>query len=181
MKKLTEKKLKSEVVYEGPFLKVVKDDVELPNGKTGTREYIPHPGAAMIIPVTDQGRLMMIRQFRYPLQSIFIEFPAGKIDAGETALQAAKRELIEEIGQSAKEFKHLTTIHPVIGYSNEHIEIYLAQGLAPAEQHLDEEEFVDVFETSFDDAMKLMKEGKITDVKTMVGLFWYQQVLKNNW
>jgi len=123
----------------------------------------------------------MIRQYRYPLRAEFIEFPAGKMDSGEDALQTAKRELAEEIGQSATEFRHLTTIHPVIGYSTEVIEIYVAKSLTPATQNLDDEEFVDVFEISFGEAMELMKQGKITDVKTMIGLFWYQQVLNSGW
>lgn len=181
MKKLTEKKLKSDVAYQGSFLKVLRDEVELPNGKKSIREYIPHPGAALVIPVTDSGKLVMIRQYRYPLQAEFIEFPAGKLDAGEEPLTAAKRELEEEIGQSAKDFRHLTTIHPVIGYSDEKIEIYLARGLFEVKQHLDEDEFLNIFETTFEEAMEWMKQGKITDVKTMIALFWYQQILKENW
>jgi len=181
MKKLIEKKLSSRVVYEGSFLKVMSDEVELPNGKKSVREYIPHPGASLIIPVTDKGQLVMIRQYRYPLQAEFIEFPAGQVDVGEDSRTAAERELAEEIGMSAKEFRHLTTIHPVIGYSNEKIEIYLAKGLFAANQHLDEDEFLNIFETSFEDALELMKQGKITDVKTMIGLFWYQQVLRDEW
>ena len=181
MKKLTENKLKSVVAYQGSFLTVLRDEVELPNGKTSVREYIPHPGASLIIPITDKGHLVMIRQYRYPLQAEFIEFPAGKLDAGEEPLTAAKRELAEEIGRSAKEFRHLTTIHPVIGYSNEKIEIYLARGLYEVKQHLEEDEFLNIFETSFGDAMDLMKQGKITDVKTMIALFWYEKVLREKW
>ncbi len=181
MKKLTEKQLKSETVYQGSFLKVLRDEVELPNGKIGLREYIPHPGAAMVIPITDKGQLVMIRQFRYPLRAEFIEFPAGKIDAGEDAIQAARRELIEEAGYVAKDLRRLTSIHPVIGYSDEVIEIYVATHLSLSKQRLDDEEFIDVFEISFAEALSLMKQGKITDVKTMIGLFWYQQVLQAGW
>ncbi|HEY8270087.1 MAG TPA: NUDIX hydrolase [Pseudobdellovibrionaceae bacterium] len=180
-KNLIEKKIKSELAYDGSFLKVLKDEVEFPNGKKGSREYIPHPGAAMIIPITDQGRLIMIRQYRYAVQNIFMEFPAGKIDAGEDALQTAKRELEEEAGLQAKEFRHLTTIHPVIGYSNEKIEIFLATSLTASQQHLDEEEFLEIFEISFEEALEKMKKGEITDVKTMIGLFWYNQVLNSAW
>ncbi|WP_413290160.1 NUDIX domain-containing protein [Bdellovibrio sp. HCB337] len=181
MKKLIEKKLKSDLVYKGSFLQVLRDEVELPNGKKGTREYIPHPGAAMIVPVTAEGKLVMLRQFRYPVQKVFIEFPAGKIDEGEEALETAKRELQEETGLIAQNYKLLTTIHPVIGYSNEHIEIYLATGLSQSEAKLDDEEFLDVFEISNHEAMELMQKGEISDVKTMIGLFWYQQVLKAGW
>jgi ADP-ribose pyrophosphatase len=123
----------------------------------------------------------MIRQFRYALQADFIEFPAGKVDPGENVLETAKRELREEIGQTALQWRHLATIHPVIGYSNEVIEIYLAKGLATASQYLDDEEFLDVFEVTFEEAMEWLKQGKITDVKTAIGLFWYQQILSSNW
>jgi ADP-ribose pyrophosphatase len=179
--KLTETKLKSDLVYQGSFLRVLRDEVELPDGNKATREYIPHPGAAMIIPVTDQGQLVMIRQFRYAVQKIFIEFPAGKIDHGEDALETAKRELEEETGLVAKDYRHLTTIHPVIGYSNERIELYLAKGLSATQQRLDHGEFLDVFEISFAEAMMKLQNGEITDVKTMVGLFWYNQVLNSKW
>lgn len=179
--KLIEKQLKSDLVYDGSFLRVLRDEVELPDGKTTTREYIPHPGAAMIIPVTDQGQLVMVRQYRYAVQKVFIEFPAGKIDPGEETLETAKRELEEETGLIAKDFRHLTTIHPVIGYSNEKIELYLAKGLTATQQRLDHGEFLDVFEIPFDEAMEKMRAGEITDVKTMVGLFWYNQILSNKW
>lgn len=181
MKKLIEKKLKSDLVYTGSFLKVLRDEVELPNGKKSTREYIPHPGAAMIVPVTADGKLVMIRQFRYAVQSICIEFPAGKIDQGEDALETAKRELKEETGLIAQNYKFLTTVHPVIGYSNERIELYLATGLTQDKAQLDDEEFLDVFEITYNDAMEMMKKGEISDVKTMIGLFWYQQILKAGW
>lgn len=180
-KRLVEKKLKSDVAFKGSFLQVLRDQVELPNGKPATREYVLHNGAAMIIPVTDQGQLIMLRQYRYAVQKVFIEFPAGKTDPGEDTLQTAKRELEEEIGMTADQLQFLTTIHPVIGYSNEKIDLYLAKGLKKSKQHLDEEEFLELFEISFEDAMELMKKGDITDVKTMIGLFWYQQILKAKW
>lgn len=181
MKKLIEKKLKSDVAYKGSFLKVLRDEVELPDGTKSIREYIPHPGAAMVIPVTDDGKLIMLHQYRYPVQRVFIEFPAGKIDAGEEPLATAKRELEEEAGLVAKDFRHLTTIHPVIGYSNERIELYLATGLTKTQQRLDHGEFLELFEITFDEAMEKLHNGEITDVKTMVGLFWYNQVLKSAW
>ncbi len=179
--KLVETKLKSDLVYHGSFLKVLRDEVELPDGKTATREYIPHPGASMIIPLTDQGELVMVRQYRYAVQKIFIEFPAGKIDQGEEALHTAQRELEEETGFVARDFRHLTTIHPVIGYSNEKIEVFLAKGLTATQQRLDHGEFLDVFKIPFVEAMEKLHNGEITDVKTMVGLFWYNQILNSKW
>lgn len=179
--KLEETEISTEVVYKGGFLTVRKDQVRLPNGSMATREFIPHPGASMIIPVAADGQLVMLRQFRYPVKQIFVEFPAGKIDAGEEPLKTAERELLEETGFTAGKYQHLTTVHPVIGYSNERIAIYLATELTAGVQKLDHDEFVDVFQISFKDAMKRMKNGEITDVKTMIGLFWYQQILGGQW
>lgn len=179
--KLLETEISSEEVYLGDFLRVRKDHVRLPDGTTATREYIPHPGASMIVPIAANGNLIMIKQFRYPVRQEFIEFPAGKIDKGEDPLETAKRELLEETGYRAKTFKHLITIHPVIGYSDEKIAIYLAKDLTAGTQKLDVGEFVNVFEMSFEEAMSKMQKGEITDVKTMIGLFWYQQVRGGNW
>lgn len=174
---LKEKTLSSKTVYDGTFLKVQKDEVQLPDGKTTIREYIVHPGAAMIVPVLPNGKLLMIRQFRYPLKRVFIEFPAGKTDAGEDSLQTAKRELEEETGCEAKIWRLMTTIHPVIGYADEKIDLFLAQDIVrQRKNHLDPEEFLELVEYSLPEAMDLMKKGQITDVKTMVGLFWLQQL-----
>jgi ADP-ribose pyrophosphatase len=178
---LVEIELSSEVVFRGGFLSVVRDQVRLPDGTVTSREFIPHPGASMIIPVTAEGKLVFIRQYRYAAKAEFIEFPAGKIDAGEDPLTTAKRELLEETGFVAGSYRHLTTVHPVIGYSNEKIAIYLATQLTPGVQKLDHGEFVEVFEMELQEAMVLMKNGEITDVKTMIGLFWYQQSLSAKW
>lgn len=181
LKALTETKISGAVVYEGSFLKVIKDQVRLPDGTTSTREFIPHPGASVIIPVTADGKLIFVRQFRYPLKQVFIEFPAGKIDSGEDPLNTAKRELVEETGYAAANYRHLMTIHPTIGYANETMYIYLATGLTAGKQELDEGEFVEVFEMTLQEALELMRKGELTDVKTMVSLFWYQQVVNTNW
>lgn len=175
---LEEKKLSSQIVYDGSFLRVSKDEVRLPNGHTASREYVLHPGAAMIIPVLPNGNLLMIRQYRYPLHRVFLEFPAGKSDPQEKPLATAQRELREETGCEAKNWKHLTSIHPVIAYSTEQIDLFLATDLTRHEAQLDAEEFLDVLEKPFDEVFALMKQGYITDVKTMIGLFWYEKVLR---
>ena len=170
MNTLKEKKLSGEAVFDGALLHVRKDTVELPNGKTTVREFIEHPGAVALVPYCDNGDVLLLNQFRYPLKSIFIELPAGKIDPGETPEQTGLRELEEETGFKAAKLKHLTTIHPCIGYSDEVIYIYEAFGLSKGRKHTDEEEFTETFTLSLDKAVQKVKSGEITDVKTMIGL-----------
>ncbi|MDF3037014.1 MAG: ADP-ribose pyrophosphatase, partial [Paucimonas sp.] len=124
---LTETQLESEPAYEGHFLKIQKDKIRLPDGSTSTREYIRHPGAVVVIPLFEDGSVLMERQFRYPLRRVFIEFPAGKIDPNEDPLECAKRELQEETGFTATEWQFVCTIHNAIAYSDEHLDIYLAR------------------------------------------------------
>jgi len=137
-KDLTEHPISSEVVYDGKLLHVRRDKVRLPDGAVAEREYVRHPGAVLIIAVLENGELVMERQFRYPLRRDMIELPAGKIDPGEPPLETAKRELLEETGYAASGWRHLATIHLAIGYSDEHIEIFLAEGLAQREAKLDD-------------------------------------------
>lgn len=178
---LTETRLSGELVYEGSFLKVDKDLVSLPDGHTATREYIRHPGAVVIIPVFDDGRILLEKQFRYPLQQTFIEFPAGKIDAGEDPLLCAQRELREETGYSASEWSFVCTIHNAIAYSDEHLDIYLAKGLQAGKASLDEEEFLEVFTATLPEMLSWIKSGQITDVKTVIGTFWLEKILNGKW
>lgn len=178
---LTEKQLDTRIVYEGGFLEVRKDTVQLPNGSTSTREYITHPGAVAVLALLDNGKLVLERQFRYPLQREFIELPAGKIDEGEDVLATAQRELLEETGYVAREWTHLTTAWPCIGYSDERMEYFLARGLTHQGSRLDEGEFLEVFELSLDDALEWMRAGRIDDSKTIVGLFWLEKVLNGSW
>src|SRR3970282_973926 len=125
----TEHTLSSKTVYRGRLLHVLEDEVRLSDGRIARREYVRHPGAATVVPFLDTGTVMLVRQYRYALARHFYEIPAGKIDPGETPLQAARRELREECGYEAREWRRLTTIHPCIGYSDERIELYLARGL----------------------------------------------------
>jgi len=167
---LVETRLASEDVFDGKLLHVKRDTVRLPDGETATREYIDHPGAVMIIPLLPDGKLLMERQFRYPLARIFIEFPAGKIDPGEEPAATAARELLEETGYTAKRWAHIGTLHPLITYSTERIEIYIADDLTFVGTRLDAGEFVETFSATLDEALTWIDRGEITDVKTMLGL-----------
>lgn len=178
---LTEKRLDSQVMYNGGFLEVLRDTVLLPDGSTSTREYITHPGAVAVLALLDNGKLVMERQFRYPLRREFIELPAGKIDAGEDILFCAQRELLEETGYVAQEWIHLTTAWPCIGYADERMEYFLARGLTHRGSKLDDGEFLEVFELSLDEAIEWVRLGKISDSKTIVGLFWLDKMLNGGW
>jgi len=167
---LRETGLDSEDVFRGRLLHVKRDTVRLPDGSEATREYIVHPGAVMIIPHLPDGKLLFERQFRYPHQRVFIEFPAGKIDAGEDALATAKRELVEETGYTAARWTYVATMHPLITYSTEHIAIYAADELAYVGARLDPGEFVETFAASLEDALGWLDRGEVTDAKTMLGL-----------
>ena len=178
---LTEHTLDSKRVLEGKLLKINLDRVRLPDGSESTREYVVHPGAVAIIPLLPDGRVVMERQYRYPHKRHFIEFPAGKIDPGEDPLATAKRELKEETGYTASEWTHVATIHLAIGYSNEHIEIYLARGLRHEQAKLDDEEFLEVLTLPLATVLDWVREGKITDSKTVSTLFWAEKTLGGGW
>jgi len=167
-------------MYEGNFIQVRKDNVRLPDGETSTREYITHPGAVAMLAMLDNGNLLMERQYRYAPQQEFIELPAGKIDHGEDILLTAKRELLEETGYVASEWIHLTTAWPCIGYADERMEYFLARGLTHQGRNLDDGEFLEVFELSLSDAIEWIRQGKINESKTIVGLFWLEKYL-NGW
>jgi len=177
---LTEKQIDSEVIYNGGFLEVCKDNVLLPDGSISHREYLVHPGAVVMLALLDNGNLVMERQYRYPPRQEFIELPAGKIDKGEDILVTAQRELLEETGYVAREWTHLTMAFPCIGYSDERLEYFIARGLTHQGRKLDEGEFLEVFELSLCEAIEWIRVGKITDGKTIVGLFWLEKHL-NNW
>ncbi|MDH4284832.1 MAG: NUDIX hydrolase [Gallionellaceae bacterium] len=177
---LKETRLDSTVVYDGNFISVRKDNALLPDGSVRTREYITHPGAVAVLALLDNGNLLMERQFRYAPQQEFIEIPAGKIDRGEDILLCAQRELLEETGYVAAEWMHLTTAWPCIGYADEQIIYYLARGLTHQGSQLDDGEFLEVFELPLKDALDWVRQGKINDSKTMIGLFWLEKTL-NSW
>jgi ADP-ribose pyrophosphatase len=178
---LTETRLSGETLHEGSFLHVKRDIVRLPDGKHATREYVQHPGAVMVIPLFDDGRVLLERQYRYPIGRVMIEYPAGKLDANEGGLACAKRELQEETGYTAREYQFLTRIHPIISYSTEFIDLYLARGLTPGERNLDDGEFLETFVTEVSQVIEWIRTGAITDVKTIIGTMWLEKVLSGEW
>ncbi|MDE2366888.1 MAG: NUDIX hydrolase [Betaproteobacteria bacterium] len=178
---LTEEPVSSLSVYDGDLLHVRVDRARLPGGKIAVREYITHPGAVVIIPLLANGDLVLERQHRYPLHRDFYELPAGKIDSGEDPLACAKRELLEETGYTAKSWRYITTLHPCIGYSDEKLIYYLAEELAFEGASPDDGEHMEVFTLSLATALEWIKEGKITDNKSVSGLFWAEKLLRGEW
>lgn len=169
---LREKRISGADIYGGIFLNMKRDNVSLPDGQVAVREYLTHPGAVAIVAILDDGRVLMERQYRYPIAKACIEIPAGKLDEGEDHLLCAKRELEEETGYTATKWSYIRRIHPVISYSTELIDIYLAEGLVPGKSHLDEEEFLDVFAAPLEQILAWIEEGEITDVKTTISAYW---------
>ena len=178
---LTETRLSGEQVFAGALLDVRRDLVRLPGGATAIREYVVHPGAVTIVPILDSGELLLERQYRFAPGAELVELPAGKIDPGETTLATARRELLEETGYEAQVWNYLTTIIPICSYSTERIELWLARGLRHVGRRLDEGEFLETFTLSLDEALARVRDGRIIDAKTIVGILWAEKVLSGAW
>lgn len=178
---LVETLVEPRTLLEGGFLTVRKDTVRLPDGGTATREYIVHPGAVAVVPLLDDGRAVMVRQYRYPLQRLLLEFPAGKIDPDESVLACAMRELQEETGYRAREWARGGLFHNAAAYSTEGIEIWFARGLVPGPQRLDEGEFLEVVPMGDGELEALARAGELTDAKTLIGLQWWLAWQQGRW
>ncbi|MFN7474035.1 MAG: NUDIX domain-containing protein [Burkholderiales bacterium] len=181
---LTEHHLETEQVVEGKFIRMHTDRVRLPDGSESHREYVLHPGAVVIAAFlgnsVDAETLVFEHQYRYPVGKHFIELPAGKIDAGEAQLETARRELLEETGYVSETWQHALTMHPTIGYANEHIELYIAKDVKYVGQQRDEGEFLEVFTMSLSDAVERIGRGEITDTKTAFSLLWLDR-FRDRW
>ncbi|UUZ68649.1 NUDIX hydrolase [Polaromonas sp. P2-4] len=178
---LIETQVGSEEILKGNFLQVRHDTVRLPDGSHATREYVIHPGAVMIVAQQADGRLVLERQYRYPVQRVMIEFPAGKLDPGEGSLVCAQRELLEETGYTARQWARAGVLHPVISYSTEFIDVWFARELTKGERNLDTGEFLDVFTASPAELLAWCGNGQVTDAKTLTGVLWLQNVLSGAW
>ena len=182
---LIETKRSSQEVFRGHFLHAFQDTVELGDGTTTLREYIVHPGAVMVIPLLEgedaNTRVVLERQFRYPVGQVMVEFPAGKLDIGESTWDCARRELREETGYSALQWAHAGRIRPAIAYSTEFIDIWFARQLIQGRQDLDAGEFLDVFTATPNELLQWCADGRVTDAKTLTGALWLQNVLGGAW
>ena len=178
---LVETRVASQELLRGNFLHALRDTVRLPDGKEATREYVIHPGAVMVVAELPDGRLVLERQFRYPVQAVMVEFPAGKLDPGEDSLACARRELLEETGYTARQWARAGVLHPVISYSTEFIDIWFARDLTAGERQLDAGEFLDVFSASADELLQWCRDGRVTDAKTLTGMLWLQNLRAGAW
>ena len=178
---LKETRLDGALAYDGDFLQVTRDRIALPDGAETYREFIRHPGAVVILALFDDGSVLLERQFRYPLNQVFIEYPAGKIDPGEDPLACAKRELQEETGYTASAWTFVCTIHNAIAYSDEHLDLYLARGLTAGPARLDDGEFLETFISTVPEMLERIRNGQVTDVKTVIGTFWLEKILAGSW
>jgi ADP-ribose pyrophosphatase len=181
-KDLQETTVESELVYQGLFLKVRRDKARLPDGSIHGREWVVHPGASAILALADDGRVLIERQFRYAMQQVYIEIPAGKIDPGETPLQTARRELLEETGYTAKQWALLTRIHPAIGFTNEIIDIFVARELGAREtRNLDHGELLEIDWVSVGWLVDELRAGRLPDVKTQISVMHLQRMVEGDW
>jgi ADP-ribose pyrophosphatase len=178
---LKEERIGGEQLLKGNFLHVMRDTVRLPDGHTATREYVIHPGAVVVVPLLDDGRVVMERQYRYPVAHVMTEFPAGKLDAGEDPLVCGQRELLEETGYTAREWARAGAMHLAVAYSTEIIHVYFARGLSLGDRQLDHGEFLDVIAAAPDDVLAWARDGTITDAKSLTCTLWLQNVLSGAW
>lgn len=169
-KKLYEKKISSEIIFSGEIIKLYLDRVKLPSSKIATREKVSHPGAVGIVPVNSEGKIFLVKQYRYPVKKVLMEIPAGKIDKNEIPLECARRELREEIGAEGGNFIHLITFYSSPGFCDEIMHLYLAVNFNRGENNPEDDEFLQVVEINLKDAMSYINSGRLKDAKTIIGI-----------
>ena len=177
--KLTEKKVKQKKIYDG-VISFFEDEVKLINGQKASRVYTKHPGASAVVPLTNEGKIIFVEQYRYPVHKITLEIPAGKLKPKQTPLACAKAELKEETGFSASKWQKMLAFHPSTAFSTEILHIYLAKGLKKGKQHLDDDEFVNTKELTLEQSLKYIKSGKIKDSKTIIALLYLKTFFYNS-
>jgi ADP-ribose pyrophosphatase len=175
--KLYEEKVSSKEIFKGKILSLYFDKVKLPNGKIATREKVTHPGAVAVVSINKEGEVILIRQYRYPIDRDLIEIPAGKLDSGEPPLECAKRELKEETGISGENFIHLTTIYTSPGFSDEKMDIYLITDFRMEENNPDHDEFLHILKIDLDECLKMIEDGRINDAKSIIGILMARDYL----
>jgi len=178
---LTEHPVASELLFEGSFLRALRDTVRLPDGRTAHREYVKHPGAVVVVALLDDGRVVLERQYRYPVGRLMIEFPAGKLDAGEDPLRCAQREMHEETGYRARQWARAGAMHLAIAYSDEVIHVYFARGLVAGPARLDDGEFLEVFSATPAQLREWVRSGAVTDAKTLSCMVWLDALERGDW
>jgi ADP-ribose pyrophosphatase len=178
---LVETRTGGEIILDGKFLHARRDTVRLPDGASAIREYVVHPGAVMVVALQADGQVVLERQYRYPLQRVMIEFPAGKLDPGESSLACARRELQEETGYSAGRWAFAATLHPVLAYSTEFIDLWFATDLDVGAQRLDHGEFLEVFDATPAQLLEWCRTGQVTDAKTLSAALWLQNLNAGLW
>lgn len=168
---------KSEYIYKGRVINLMKDTVTLENGKKATREVVEHSGGVCVIPVLENGDILFVKQFRYPFREVLLELPAGKLNVGEDHFECGKRELLEETGATPKNYRYLGVIYPTTAYLTEKIYLYIADGLDFTSQHLDDDEFLDVVRIPLNKAVEMVMNDEIHDSKTQIGILKAKYIL----
>ena len=176
--KLFEKTLTSETKFEGRIIKVLRDTVELENGKTSAREVVCHNGGVCVAALTEQNEVLLVRQFRYPYKEVLLELPAGKLEKGEDPFEAVKREQMEETGTAGENYISLGNLYPSPGYCSEIIRIWACRVAQKGEMHLDEDEFLEVERIPLDKAVEMVLNNEIPDSKTQVGILKTAALIK---
>lgn len=174
MNNLEEKTISSETLFEGRVIRLQIDQVKLPNGATSTREIVKHPGAVSVMAVTEENKLVLVRQFRKPLEKTILEIPAGKLEPGENPRVCAFRELEEETGYRAKEMEHVISFYTSPGFADEYLHLYIAKGLSKGKAQLDQDEFVELVELTLEECQQRIATGEICDAKTVTAVYLWQ-------